>query len=562
MTYTIGNYIIDRLAGSGIGHYFVVPGDYNLVLLDKMLENKNVEQINCCNELNAAYAAEGYARVREAAALVVTYNVGAFSALNGIAGAYAERLPVIMISGSYNTNDPIEGRTPHHTMDVLDLDYQFDILQKVTCDAEQIRHVKDAPELIDKVIGNAIKEKKPGYIEVPCNIASAECPRPSPLSKIGPRPESDPQALRLAVQKVKGAICSAHFPVLLAGPRLRPCGAVEAFQGLAEVLQCPVAVQPNAKSFYPENDPKFIGVFWGETSTTGCKEMMARSDLIISVGPIYSDYSTVGWTSSLPDDRTINIGSSSVTLPGDEVTGVSMLDILTHLPGELALNDRTMMIAPSFRSAPTTERGEGNGHLTRTEMVHQIQEFLDPMTTIIAESGEAWFDTVFLDLPRGAGYEMELQYGSIGWSVPASFGYAIATGKGRRSLTVVGDGSFQLTAQEVANMIRYGLDNIIILINNRGYVSETLIHDGPYNYIKNWDYAGLMGAWNAGDGHGLGLRASTGRALAAALEMARNHRDGPVLIECMIDHEDSSPQLKKWGKRVAEANSRPPIEGP
>ncbi|MEV5705091.1 thiamine pyrophosphate-dependent enzyme [Actinoallomurus sp. NPDC052274] len=131
----------------------------------------------------------------------------------------------------------------------------------------------------------------------------------------------------------------------------------------------------------------------------------------------------------------------------------------------------------------------------------------------------------------------------------------------RRLISVIGDGSFQLTAQEVANIIRHGQETLIFLVNNRGYVVESEIHDGPYNYIKNWDYAGLIHPWNAEDGDGLGIRATTGEELASAIERARKHKGGPVLIECQIQHDDCSRQLLKWGSRVAHANARPPQPG-
>jgi pyruvate decarboxylase len=127
----------------------------------------------------------------------------------------------------------------------------------------------------------------------------------------------------------------------------------------------------------------------------------------------------------------------------------------------------------------------------------------------------------------------------------------------RRLVSVIGDGSFQLTAQEVANMIRQGQETVIFLVNNRGYVSESAIHDGPYNYFKNWNYAGLIDAWNAEDGHELGLTATTGGELANAISKARKHKGGSVLIECQNAHDDCSPQLIEWAARVARANTRP-----
>jgi pyruvate decarboxylase len=195
--------------------------------------------------------------------------------------------------------------------------------------------------------------------------------------------------------------------------------------------------------------------------------------------------------------------------------------------------------------------------LKRAEIVRQINALVTAETTVIAETGDSWFNGMLLKLPGGARFEIEMQWGSIGWSVPATFGYAVAA-PDRRVIAMIGDGSFQLTAQEVAQMVRRKLPVIIFLINNHGYTIEVEIHDGPYNNIKNWDYAGLLEVFNAGEGHGRGLRVTTGEELGKAIKVAVANRDGPTLIECMIDRDDCSPQLISWGRLVADANARPP----
>jgi indolepyruvate decarboxylase len=159
-----------------------------------------------------------------------------------------------------------------------------------------------------------------------------------------------------------------------------------------------------------------------------------------------------------------------------------------------------------------------------------------------------------LNLPSGASFEIEMQWGSIGWATPATFGYAVGASV-RRVILLTGDGSFQLTAQEVAQMVRRKLPVIIFLINNHGYTIEVEIHDGPYN---NWDYAGLIQAFNAEDGKGRGLRANNGEELKKAIETAVANHDGPTLIECVIDRDDCSEDLISWGRQVAIANARPP----
>ena len=158
--------------------------------------------------------------------------------------------------------------------------------------------------------------------------------------------------------------------------------------------------------------------------------------------------------------------------------------------------------------------------LTRAEMCRQIEHDIDAKTTLLVETGDAWFNGMYRHLPDGARFEIEMQWGSIGWAVPATFGYGMALEPDRGMVAIIGDGSFQLTAQEVANMIRYGQKMLIFLVNNRGYVIESEIHEGPYNYFKNWDYAGLLSIFNAEKGRGLGLKATT------AGELARRDQEG------------------------------------
>ncbi len=561
-TYTVGNYLATRFEQIGLKHYFVVPGDYNLVLLDQLLWNKNVQQINCCNELNAAYAAEGYARVNGAGAVIVTFNVGAFSALNGVAGAYAESLPVIFVSAGYNTNDPSANHLLHHTIGTHDFSYQYEMIRRVTCAAVRILHAEDAPFLIDHAIRTALRERKPAYIEIACNLSTAPCAEPSPFEMLLTSEASSPKALTAAVETAATLLNNAKKPLLLAGVQLRAYGAIDAFRELAEALGCGVAVMPDAKGFFPEDHLQFIGIYWGGVSSPGCEPIVDWADMILAAGPMFTDYTTVGWTANPPQDRLIKAEPRYVRFPHAEYADIALADFLSAVAKNVQIKDATLVqyqreVRKTLAEAEARS-ADANAPLTRVELCRQIQNDLDAKTTLLVETGDAWFNGMFLHLPDGARFEIEMQWGSIGWAVPATFGYAMGLEADRRLVSMIGDGSFQLTAQEVANMIRYGHNNIIFLVNNRGYVIESEIHDGPYNYIKNWDYAGLIPAWNAEDGHGLGLKATTGEELANAIKQARNHRGGPVLIECQIEHDDCSPQVLKWGTKVALANERPP----
>ncbi|MGA7368205.1 MAG: thiamine pyrophosphate-binding protein [Nitrososphaeraceae archaeon] len=562
--FTIGNYLGTRFEQIGLKHCFMVPGDYNLVLLDQLIQNKNILQIGCCNELNAAYAAEGYARANGCGVVITTFNVGAFSALNGVAGAYAENLPVIIVSGGYNTNDEAANHLLHHTIGTHDFSYQYEIFRQVTCAAVRILNAENAPLLLDHAIVTALRERKPAYIEIACNLAAAPCNKPAPFESVLIEKVTNRHSLNAAVKSAAAILNNAKKPLLLAGSHLRSFKAMDAFRELAESLGCAVAVMPDAKGSFPEDHIQYIGIYLGGESSPGCEPIVDWADMILAAGPQFTDYTTDGWTALPTREKSIIAQPRSVRFSDLVYTEIELADFLSALAKKVHANDRTLMeyrqIGGGERATEqTTTKADSDTPLSRAEMVSQIEKDLDGKTTLLVETGDAWFNGMFMRLPKGACFEIEMQWGAIGWSVPASFGYAMGMEDDRRIVSIIGDGSFQLTAQEVANMIRYKTNNVIFLVNNHGYVIESEIHEGPYNYFKNWDYAGLVPIFNAEDGKGLGLKATTAGELAIAIEKAREHRGGPVLIECHIAHDDCTPQLLKWGNKVAAANGRPPI---
>ena len=565
---TIGKYLASRLEEIGLKYYFTVPGDYNLTLLDELISNKNMQYVGNCNELNAAYAAEGYARANGAGAMITTFNVGAFSALNGIVGAYAERLPVIFVCSAPNSNDIFSNRFVHHSIATHDFSYQYEMIKRVTCAAERILYAENAPAQIDNAIRTAIRERKPAYIEIPANLSTAKCSAPQPLLLDAPVGGNTPlpvneAALNAAIKAIAEQLNKAEKPVLLAGPHLRSFGAVDAFRRLAEALGCAVAVLPNAKSFFPEDHPQFIGVYLGKVSSPGCDAIMEWSDMVLSVGGVFTDYSTVGWTMALPErEKMIDVRAWDVQLPEADFTNVPMAQVLDGLVAHVNANKTTLeqfnrdnQIGEVVDYTPQA----ADARLSRAEMVNQIEhKLIDADTTLIVETGDSWFNGMYMRLPNGAGFEIEMQYGSIGWSLPASLGYALGDQPERRVVLMIGDGSFQLTAQEISKMIELKQEIIMVVVNNYGYVIESAIHEGPYNYYQNWDYAALMKAFNGKDGKGLGLTATTAGELNDAIMQAKAHKGGPVLIECQIDHDDYTKQLITWGSAAAEANARPP----
>jgi pyruvate decarboxylase len=207
--------------------------------------------------------------------------------------------------------------------------------------------------------------------------------------------------------------------------------------------------------------------------------------------------------------------------------------------------------------APEPESGDMQRPLTTARLTTCVQAMLDGNSNLVAEVGDSWLNGLKMRLPEGARFEFQMQWGAIGWAVPAVLGYSIGLPPSRRVIALIGDGSFQVSAQEVSTMIRYNANPILFLINNGGYTIEAEIHDGPYNTIKNWDYAGLVDVFNDKEGTGWSARVDNELALKEAIVRALGH-DGPSMIECIIARNDCSKQLLVWGSRVAEANARPP----
>ncbi|MCA9103743.1 MAG: pyruvate decarboxylase [Planctomycetales bacterium] len=556
-TWTVGTYLAKRLEQIGLRHYFTVPGDYNLVLLDELLKNETLQMVSCCNELNAGYAADGYARATGgAAAVVVTFSVGGLSVLNAVAGAYAEDLPLIVISGGPNTNSEAEYELLHHTLGKIDYGYQREIFDRVTAEAVVVTNPADCPRQVDDAISSALSLRKPVYIEFACNIAGLTVSRPS-RREFGHHPVSDSKALCDAVDHAAELLNSASKPVLVAGVKLRSSGAQRAFCDVAEAAGYAVAVMPNAKGFFDENHANYIGVSWGPVGSPGCSEIVESADLGLYAGAMFTDYTTTGHSSLIDHKKMIQVHPHSVAMPQQTYTDVAMADFLGALAPRLERNDGAVIAYRRIeedvrRAAPNSP----DGPITTQQLFAAVQKMLDGTSCVVAETGDSWFNGMQLHLPAGAAFEIQMQYGSIGWSVGATLGYCLGA-PARRVVALIGDGSFQLTAQEVSTMIRYGVRPIIFLINNGGYTIEVEIHDGPYNTIKNWKYAQLMEVFSAEDGQGWGCSVTTRAELDEAVKTALGHH-GPALIEVAIDRDDCSKNLLKWGGYVARNNGRPP----
>ncbi|KAK7287434.1 hypothetical protein RIF29_00711 [Crotalaria pallida] len=559
---TLGRHLGRRLVQVGVTDVFSVPGDFNLTLLDHLIAEKELNVIGCCNELNAGYAADGYARCRGVGACVVTFTVGGLSVLNAIAGAYSENLPLICIVGGPNTNDYGSNRILHHTIGLPDFSQELRCFQTVTCYQAVVNNLEDAHEMIDGAISTALKESKPVYISISCNLASIPHPTftrdPVPFS-LSPR-MSNSIGLEAAVEAATDFLNKAVKPVLVGGPKLRVAKASDAFVELADACGYAYAVMPSAKGLIPEHHPHFIGTFWGAVSTAFCAEIVESADAYLFAGPIFNDYSSVGYSLLVKKEKAIIVQPDRVVIGNGPAFGcVLMKDFLKGLAKRLKHNETSY---ENYRRIFVPDghpvKSEPREPLRVNVLFQHIQNILSCDTAVIAETGDSWFNCQKLKLPKGCGYEFQMQYGSIGWSVGATLGYAQAVPE-KRVIACIGDGSFQVTAQDVSTMIRCGQKTILFLINNGGYTIEVEIHDGPYNVIKNWNYSALVDAIHNGEGKCWTTKVTCEEELIEAIEIATgDKKDCFCFIEVIAHKDDTSKELLEWGSRVCSANSRPP----
>jgi pyruvate decarboxylase/indolepyruvate decarboxylase len=293
------------------------------------------------------------------------------------------------------------------------------MFRQVTCAAVRILHPDNAAEMIDYAITTALRERKPDYIEIACNLSNAPCPEPAPFESVMVEEGNNSRALALAVERASAILNNSAKPILLAGPHLRAFRAIDTFRELAEAIGCGVAVMPSAKSFFPETHPQYVGIYFGGVSSPGCEAIVDWADIILAAGPVFNDYTTVGWTALPSKERLISAEPRYVRTADAEFTNVAMEEFLSTLAKNVKNNDTTVQeYARITRSTLTRNavRPGDNDALTRAELWRQIEDEIDGKSTLLVETGDSWLNGLDVRLPEGARFEIEMQWGSIGWA--------------------------------------------------------------------------------------------------------------------------------------------------
>ena len=481
---TVAEYLLIRLKEIGVEHIFGVPGDFVLGFLNQVL-NSDVKYVGTCNELNAAYAADGYARIRGTGAFAITYGVGELSAINGVAGAFAERVPVVVITGSPATINFHTRALLHHTLG--DYRIPMKMFEKITAASTMLISADTAPEEIDRVLSECISHQQPVYICLPSDMVMMKCNSPKPF--IFPKPaSSDRNALYEAISESLEMLEIANKPVVIGDVELIRFKLQKEFAGLIDKTGIPYVTMMLGKTVLSEHHPQFIGLFEGDRSRDYVRNRVESADCIIQLGALLTDFNSGGFTTNLDDSKTISANIRSVKIKHHYYENVYLSDFILGLTQKLSRRDSTKLEIQRAADSCVHRHTVSYKHdvtkpITIKRFFDRMSHFIADNSIIIAETGVSLFSAAEMLMPEGASFIGQTFYGSIGYTVGATLGAGMAA-QDRQVVLFVGDGSFQVTCQDLSTMIRYGLKPLIFLINNDGYTIERAVIDRPYNDIQ------------------------------------------------------------------------------
>ena len=538
---TIGGYLIQRLQDYGVDDVFGIPGDFVLQFYG-MLEASPIRVVGTTREDCAGYAADGYARVHGLGCVCVTYCVGGLSVTNSTAGAYAEKSPVIVISGSPGIDERRNDPLLHHK--VRDFQTQRDVFEKITVASASLEDPLTAFREIDRCLEAAVRYKRPVFLELPRD-------RVTTTSQFPHTPQSEPQssnpdALGEALEEATELINSAKRPVILAGVEMHRFGLREELVQLAERHELPMCATLLGKSVVSEAHPLFVGVYEGAMGRDGVRRYVEQSDCVILLGTFMTDINLGLFTANLDPGQCIYATSEQLRIQHHHFHDVVLSDFVNGL-----LDAR---LKPARRPVPTRKRtkdrpfrARDNRPVTVRRLFARVNQMLDESMAVIADVGDSLFGAVDLHLSRHTQFLSPAYYASMGFAIPAAIGVQVADPK-LRPIVLVGDGAFQMTCLELSTAIRHGFNPLVIVLNNKGYTTERFLQEGPFNDILDWKYHRLPDLL----GGGWGFEVHTETELDQALNAALANHDAFSLLNVHLEPTDISPALDRLAKRMSD----------
>jgi indolepyruvate decarboxylase len=558
--YTISDYLLDRLVELDVDHVFGVPGDYTLSLLDHVVAHPLLTWTGCANELNAGYAADGYGRMRGIAALMTTFGVGELSAINAIAGSYAEHVPVVHVVGAPSSTAQAASRMVHHSLGDGRFGHFIAMHAEITC-ARATLDATNATAEIDRVLCAVRDRRLPGYLLLPVDVGELPAERPSQALP-APVDRTDATALAAFADAARRLISSAEIAGLsvLAGVLVHRMGARSALTELLRAGPIRSATSLWGKSIVDETDPYYQGIYAGAASARDVRAAVEDASVLVVAGVEFTDLNSGFFTQQLERSRTIELGADVASVGAATFAPVAIDAALRELAAIVADRGERRPV-PTPPAVPAA--GPVDGTLDQDSLWATMAAHLRPGDIVLADQGTSFYGMATRRLPDGVTFIGQPLWASIGYTLPASLGAGLAE-PDRRVVLLIGDGAAQMTVQELSTVLRAGLAPTVVVVDNDGYTVERAIHgpDELYNDIARWDWTALPGAF-APERASSVERVRTVGELHRALDAAEPGQ--LTLIQAVVGRLDV-PELLATLARAASGANRPapvtPASGP
>lgn len=541
---TIGSAVLDRLYRLGVRHIFGIPGDYVLSLY-QLIEASPITHIGTTREDCAGFAADAYARINGIGAVCVTYCVGGLNTVNAIACAYAERSPVVLLTGSPGLSE--RTRTPYLHHMVRDFSTQREVFERMTVAAVTLDDPLTAEREMDRAFAALLRYRRPIYIEIPRDMV--HCPLMGGMKPICIEDTpSDPAALEEAISEVRLMLASAKKPAMLVGAEVGRFGLQDDLTRLVERLNIPIASTLLGKSIIREDHPLYVGVYGGLIGRDEVQHFINESDCLLILGSVLSDVEDLDATSPLlSEGRTIHATADRVAIKHHRYESIRFQDFVQGLvKSPLPSFSHAQRSLPAQTVAvPATP--DLDAPVTLSGLFRHLDTVLTEKTVVIADVGESLFAAADLHVRHRFEFLSPAYYTSMGFAVPAALGASFAD-PSLRPIVLVGDGAFQMTGTELASCVRYGQAPIVIILNNRGYSTEREILEGPFNDVHEWQYDNVCNLIGGGRGSRVGTQREFEQNLAAAFA---DHSQLHVL-NVLLSPGDRSPGMVRLARRLGK----------
>lgn len=538
---SVAEFLIERLENAGVKHIFGVPGDYILQFIQQVSQTKSIKFVNTTDENHAGFAADAYARVHGIGCVCATYNVGALKLCNSVAGAYAEKSPVLVISGSPGIKERNEDFLLHHV--VKSFDNQQKMFKHITSHSVILDDATTAGWKIDQALEILKEHKQPVYIELPRDVADQ--PLKYDVYRQGTPVEnrSDEENLKEAFAEVAQWIKDAKTPVIMAGVQIARFGLGGHLVRFAERHNIPMVTTLLSKSTINEHHPLFAGVYCGnQTSEESLRKLVDDSDCLLIFGEMLTDMMLGFQSPKFTKRQTVFCSTEGLKVRSHSYTNIRFLDFCNKLfKADFGKKD-TPQLPPRRKIEPFVPTDE---KITTARFFEKINSMLTDQLAVVADIGECLFGAAELTVSHHH-FISPAFYCSMGPAIPGALGMQLAK-PNLRPVVLVGDGAFQMSVTELSTILQHKLNPIIFILNNQGYTTERFLLDGDFNNIRDWDYHKVTEMLRGGQG----MKVETEKELEAAVSAALKSTT-LFVVNVSVDSKDVSPVLRRMVEHLSK----------